>query len=87
MLLVFVCMGVILVAVWLVDRGLLSLLSDSTHMVVYEVPGVYIESSPGFRRLSIASNVPPYWLVAMLYGVLTAVFSNLIHRAHKRRSK
>jgi hypothetical protein len=85
MLLVFVCMGVFLVAVWLIDRGLLSLLTDSTHMVVYKVPGVHVVASPGFRRLSIASDVPPYWLVAMIYGVLTAIAGNLIHRARKRR--
>ena len=85
MLLVFVCIGVFLVAVWWIDRGLLSFLTDSTHQAVYEVPGVYVESSPGFRRLSIASDVPPYWLVAMIYGALTAVAGNLIHRARKRR--
>jgi hypothetical protein len=86
MLLVFVCLGVLLVAVWLVDRGLLSLLTDRTHMVVYGVPGVYRESSPGFRRMSIDSDVLPYWLVAMIYGVLTAVAGNLIHRALRHRS-
>jgi hypothetical protein len=81
MLLVFVCMGVLLTAVWLLDRGLLRLFSDRTHMVVYEVPGVRVESSPGFRRLSIDSNIPPYWLVAMIYGVLAAAAGNLIRRA------
>ena len=86
MLLVFVCMGVFLVAVWLVDRGLLGFLSDRTHMVVYKVPGVYRESSAGFRRMSIDSIALPYWLVAMIYGVLAALAGNLIHRAHKRRS-
>ena len=85
MLLVFFCMGVLLLAVWLVDRGLLSLLSDRTHMVVYEVPGVYVESAPGFRRLTIASGVPPYWFVAMIYGVLTAITGNLIHRARSAK--
>lgn len=86
MLLVFVCMGVFLVAVWFVDWGLLSLLSDRTRMVVYKVPGIYRESSPGFRHMSIDSDVLPYWLVAMIYGVLTAVAGNLIHRTRKRRS-
>jgi ribosomal protein L40E len=81
MLLVFFCIGVFLAAVWLVDRGLLTLLSNSTHRVVYQVPGVYVESSPGFRRLSIASAVPPYWLVVMIYGMLAAIAGNLIHRA------
>ena len=86
-LLGFGCIGVCLVAVWLVDRGLLSLLSDRTHMVVYEVPGVYRESSPGFRHMSTESDVLlPYWLVVMIYGVLTAVAGNLVHRARKRRS-
>jgi hypothetical protein len=86
MLLVFVSMGVFLVAVWLVDRGLLSLLSDRTHMVVYEVPGVYRESSPGVRHMSIDSDVLPYWLVAMIYGLLSAAAGNLIHRVRQRWS-
>jgi hypothetical protein len=86
MLLVFVCMGVLLVVVWLVDRQLLSLLSDRTHVVVYKVPGVYRESSAGIRHMSIDSNVLPYGLVAMIYAVLTAVAGNLIHRAYKHRS-
>jgi hypothetical protein len=55
-------------------------------MVVYQVPGVYRESSAGFRRISIDSNVLSYWLVAMIYGMLTAVAGNLIYRVHKRRS-
>jgi hypothetical protein len=86
MLLIFPCLGVFLTAVWLVDRGLLGLLSDRNHMVVYKVPGVYRESSAGFRRMSIDSIALPYWLVAMIYGVLAAVAGNLIHRARKRRS-
>jgi hypothetical protein len=83
MLLVFVCLSVFLVAVWLVDRGLLSLLSDRNQLVVYKVPGVHRESSAGFRHVSIDSNALPYGLVALIYGVLTAVAGNLIHRALK----
>jgi ribosomal protein L40E len=86
MLLAFAGMGGFLVAVWLVDRALLSLLSDRTQMVVYQVPGVYRESSAGYRQISIDSNVLPYGLIAMVYGVLTAVAGNLIHRAGKRQS-
>jgi len=86
-LLVFVSMGVIIVAIWLVERGVLSLLSDRTHMVLFTVPGVYRESSPGFRRMSIDTNVPPYWLFAMVYSLLIAVLSSLLHRAFKRQSK
>jgi len=86
MLLVFASMGVFLVTVWLVDRGLLSLLSDRTHLVGYEVPGVYRESSPGFRHMLIDSNVLPYWLVAMIYGLFSAATGNLIHKARQRWS-
>jgi hypothetical protein len=75
----FACMGILLVLVWLVDRGLLSLLSDRTHLVIYEIPGIYRESSPGFRRLSIDSNLS-YWLIAMIYGVLAFLAGNLVHR-------
>jgi hypothetical protein len=85
MLLVFVSMGVFLAAVRLIDRGLLSLLSDRTHMVVYQVPGVYRESSPGHRNLSIDSSGLLYWLAAMIYGLLSAAVGNLVHRARQRR--
>ena len=84
MLWVFVGMGVLLAAVWLVDRGLLTLLSDSAHMIVYEIPGVYRESSPGYRHLSIDSNLS-YWIVALLYGALTAVGGYLIERVWSAR--
>jgi hypothetical protein len=87
MLLAFASMGVFLATVWLVDRGSLSLLSDRTHRVVYKVPGVYRESSPRFRHnVSIDSNVLLYWLVAMIYGLLSAAAGNLIHKARQRRS-
>jgi hypothetical protein len=84
MLLVFIGMGVLLAAVWLVDRGVLTLLSDRAHMVVYEIPGVYRESSPGFRHLSIDSDLF-YWLVAMFYSALTAVVGYLIRRVRSAR--
>jgi ribosomal protein L40E len=79
MLLVFGSMFFFLVTIWLVDMGLLSLLSDRTHMVVYEVPGVYRESSPGFRHLSIDSDLF-YWLVVMIYSALAAIVGYFIHR-------
>lgn len=86
MLLIFVCIGVCLVAVWLVDRGLLSLLSDSTHMIVYKIPGVYRESSPGFRHMSIESVVLPYGLVVMIFSVLATIAGYLVRRVRKHRS-
>lgn len=81
MLLVFLCMGVSLVVVRLIDSVMLSIVSDSANMVVYEVPGVYIESSPSIRNLSIESNLPPYGLLVMIYGILAAVAGNLVRRA------
>jgi hypothetical protein len=83
----FFCVGLLLTAAWLLDRSLLSVLSDSTHMVVYQVPGVYIESAPGIRRLSIESNLPPYWLAVLVYGGLAAIAGHLISRSRERLSK
>jgi hypothetical protein len=80
MLVVFAGMGALLGAVWLVDRGMLSVFSDCTHQVVYAVPGVYVESSPGVRYLSIESDVPPYWLFTLIYGGLAAAAGNFIRR-------
>jgi hypothetical protein len=37
--------------------------------------------------MSIDSDVLPYWLVAMIYGLLSAAAGNLIHKARQRRSK
>lgn len=85
MLLVFVCVGILLAVVWLIDRALLSALTDSGDTVVYDVPGVYVEASVGVRRLSIA-DVPPYWLAVMIYAILAAAVGNLIHRMRERRS-
>jgi hypothetical protein len=86
MLLVIVCIGLCLVAVWLVERWLLRLVSDRTHMVLFKVPGVYRESSPGFRHMSIESGVLlPYGLAVMTYGVLAAIAGNLVRQVGKRR--
>ena len=81
MLSVFASMGVLLAAVWIVDTGLLSYLSDGSHTVVYEVPGVHVVSAPGFRRVSIGPEVPPYWLLTLIYGALAFGGGHLIQRA------
>jgi len=87
-LLVYVCIGLCLGAVWLVDRRLLSLLSDRSHMVVYEIPGVYRESSSTIRHMSVESGILlPYGLVVMAYCVMIAIAGFLVHRASKRQSK
>jgi hypothetical protein len=85
MLLVFACIAVSLVGVWLIDRVLLYAFTDGSDMVVYRIPGVYAESDTGSRR-ALMADVPPYWLAVMSYGVLTAALGNLIHRARKRWS-
>lgn len=78
--------AIFLIAVWLVDITLLGYLTDRAHMVEYDLPGVYIEASAGFRRTSIGPNVPPYWFIVMIYSILAGVTGNLIHRATKPRS-
>lgn len=84
MLLVFVCMAGCLVVVSLVDRELLSSVTDKANMVVYEIPGVYRQSTAEFRRMSIDASDLTYGLVVMLYGILTAVAGYLIHRVNER---
>jgi hypothetical protein len=86
MLLVFACMAGCLAVIWTVDNGLLSILTGKTHPVVYEIPGIYRQSTAEFTRMSIDSNDLSYGLVVMVYGWLAAVAGNLIHRLYKRRS-
>ncbi len=80
-LLIFLGMGILLLAVWLLDWGLVRLLSDGTRVIVYEIPGLHAESSPGHRMLTVLAGIPPYWLVAMLYGAITGVGGYLIRSA------
>ena len=88
MLLVFACIGLCLGAVWLVDRWALSLLSDETYTVLFEIPGVYRESSSNIRHVSVESGILlPYGLVVMTSGVMITIAGFLVHRASKRRSK
>lgn len=84
-LMVFAGVVIFLIVVWLIDRTLLSLLTDRARMVVYDIPGVYIEASSGLRRISIGSNVPPYWFVVLVFSILIAFTSNLIRKATKPR--
>jgi hypothetical protein len=86
MLLVFACMTGCLAVIWTVDSGLLRVLTDKTHPVVYEIPGVYRQSTAEFRRMSIDSNDLSYGLVVMVYAWLAAVVGNLIHRLYKDKS-
>jgi hypothetical protein len=81
MLLIFVGMAALIAVVWLLDWGLLRLLSDSAHVIVYEIPGLHAESAPGYRMLTVLTGIPPYWLVVMLYGAIAAVGGYLIRRA------
>jgi hypothetical protein len=85
-LMVFAGMVIFLIVVWLIDITLLSFLTDRVPMVEYDIPGVYVEASTGFRRISIGPNVPPYWFVVMIYSVLAGVIGNLIQKATIRRT-
>jgi ribosomal protein L40E len=83
MLLVFVCIAGCLVAIWLVDMGLLSSVTNRASMVVYDIPGVYRQSMAEYRHMSIDISDLTYGLVVMLYGILAAVAGYLIHRERK----
>jgi hypothetical protein len=85
MLLVFACIALSLVGIWLIDWVLLYASPDGSGTVVYRIPGVCAESDAGSRR-ALMADVPPYWLAVVGYGVLTAALGNLIHRARRRWS-
>ena len=75
----FASMGLLLVAVWQIDRALLGSLIGSGRRIVSDIPGVHLEASEGSKRLYI-SHAPPYWLLVMVYALLVAVVSNLARR-------
>ncbi len=72
MLIVFACMGLSLVIVLLLDRLLLILSVSGDEMVFYRLPGIYVASAIGTRRVTIES-APPYWLIVLAYGVVVFV--------------
>jgi hypothetical protein len=84
MLLVFAGIGILLAAVWVIDRALLSVLTAGGAAMVYEIPGVRIEAMGGARRMSIG-DVPPYWLAVMVYASLAAAVGNLVSRVRQRQ--
>ncbi|MGD8815187.1 MAG: zinc ribbon domain-containing protein [Anaerolineales bacterium] len=82
MLIVFAFMGASLLIILVFDRVLLFLFANGPEMVVYRMPGVYVASSAGTRRVTI-ENAPPYWLVVMVYGIILTVFGNIAHRTRE----
>ncbi|MDY7077702.1 MAG: sensor histidine kinase [Chloroflexota bacterium] len=81
MLFVLFGMAILLVAVRMMDRALLSAFTDSGRTVVSDIPGVHLEATSDHRRTRI-SNAPPYWLVAIAYALLAAIVGNLIHKVY-----
>ena len=86
MFLVFAVMAVCLVVLWWVDGALLALLTDETHPVVFDIPGVYRQSTTSLKHMSIEAVTMSYALFVMLYGLLTALAGNLVHKGYRRRS-
>jgi hypothetical protein len=64
----------------LIDQALLPFILSGTESVVFRMPGVYAESSISARRVVI-DNAPPYWLFVIVYGIVSSLIGNIIHRA------
>jgi hypothetical protein len=86
MLIVFASIGVSLFIIRIFDRVLLYVFTDGSEMVFYRMPGVYVASSVGTRRVTI-ENAPPYWLIVTAYGMALSVIGNLAQRLYIAISK
>jgi signal transduction histidine kinase len=81
-----IAMALLLAAVLLIDKALLSSLAASGRRVMLDIPGMHIEAfssdglTPTVRR--IVYNRLPYWLFALVYALLVALASNLTHRLY-----
>ena len=83
--LVLTGLGISLVAIWGIDRALLSALADNGRTFVFDIPGVHLEATNGLnglKRVHTISSPPPYWLFVIIYATLTAAAGNLIRRAY-----
>jgi hypothetical protein len=86
MLIVFASIGASLFIIRILDRVLLYVFTDANEMVFYRMPGVYVASSVGTRRVTI-ENAPPYWLIVTAYGVVLSVIGNFAQRLYIAISK
>lgn len=78
-LLVAAGVALFLLAVWQLDRALLSA-ADSGRTIVSTIPGVRLEAEGGYKRHHAVSDPPPYWLIALGYAALAAVAGHLARR-------
>ena len=78
-LFVFACVVVALLGILIINQVLLHYSMDGTETVIYQVPGVYAESSVNTRR-AIINNVPPYWVFVIIYGIISSAIGYLIHK-------
>lgn len=83
-LVALVGMVILLEAVGVIDRILVSILSDGGDWIVSDIPGVRFEAS-GDRRVHIVSDAPPYWLLVTVYAILTAVAGRMVCGRYRKR--
>jgi hypothetical protein len=69
-----------LLVILIINQMLLNFSMDSTETVSFRMPGLYAESSIGARR-AVIDNAPPYWLVVVVFGMISAGIGNIFHRA------
>ena len=68
-----------LLVILFIDQALLLLTLNGSETVIYRIPGIYAESSISTRR-AVIDNAPPYWLFVIVYGMISSVIGNIIHR-------
>jgi len=80
MLVVFIAVGLLLVAVGCVDEAAFGLLVAPGRLVISDIPGVHIEAMDGVRRISV--DAPPYWLLVAISAAFLGTASSLARRLY-----
>lgn len=80
LLVVFIAVGLLLVALGQIDKAAFDLLIPPGQTVVSDIPGVHIEATDHIRRMSV--DAPPYGTLTAIYAVSVGAASNLIHRLY-----
>lgn len=79
-LVIFIAVGLLLVALGRVDKAAFDLLVPPGQTVVSDIPGVHIEAIDGVRRIFVDAR--PYWLLAAIFAVIVGTASSLVRRLY-----
>lgn len=86
-LFIILMMGLLMLLIWQVDRAFLSIVANSKHVIVSNIPGVHLEASDGYKRWHSVYNPPQYWLIAIGFILFMAAISGLIRRVLEKHPK